>query len=149
MNQLTETRKSKGLTMSRLSEISGISANTISTYEKNPPQRPSRKVLIKLSEALGEPVEELIKVEKKKTRKIEKPQERRETKTTDLSRLELDHLSRLVNNEIRNIQQLIIETAQIADVYPALNRSVDHFSSEIEQLELISDKLTKTGDKTH
>lgn len=145
MNQLTEIRKSKGLTMSRLSEISGISANTISTYEKNPPHRPSKKVLIKLSEALGEPVGVLIKQEKKAKRTIEQPSEAKKAINHALSRPEIEHLMLLVSNEIRNVQLLIIETADLAETHPVLNKSMGYFSDEIERLELIHEKLSKTG----
>nr|HPL88421.1 helix-turn-helix transcriptional regulator [Deltaproteobacteria bacterium] len=44
MNDLRSIRKSKGLTMEQLANLSGVSSKTISLYEHTPPRRPSRKV---------------------------------------------------------------------------------------------------------
>jgi transcriptional regulator with XRE-family HTH domain len=48
-----ELRKSKGLTMGKLAEKSGVSAKTISLYEQSPPSRPGKKVMSKISGAPG------------------------------------------------------------------------------------------------
>jgi transcriptional regulator with XRE-family HTH domain len=49
---LKDPRKSKGLTMGKLVELSGISAKTISLHEQTPQARPSKEVVGKLSDAL-------------------------------------------------------------------------------------------------
>ena len=141
MNQISTIRKSKGLTMGKLAEITGVSPKTISTYETTPPSRPRKNVLEKISHALGVPVDDLITNGKKGRKSPAQEPVIKETKLHELTKSELDHLRLLVNNEMKVIQQLIIETAQVADSHPALNKSMDIFSGVMDRLKSISDKL--------
>jgi transcriptional regulator with XRE-family HTH domain len=131
---LKELRKSKGFTMGKLAELSGVSAKTISLYEQSPPSRPSRKALSKISGALGVTSEELrtsLFPEKKRTkgRSPEMPEENIMLEETHVSRI-----LRLLDKEVEELRYLMVDCANLADEHQALKMCVDTVSADIELL---------------
>ncbi|HOJ14271.1 MAG TPA: helix-turn-helix domain-containing protein [Deltaproteobacteria bacterium] len=132
---LKDLRKAKGLTMGRLAELSGVSAKTISQYEKNPPARPSRKALSKISEALGVSTDELtacIYPSKAAGKKAEQ-----EPYAGDVLTLEDAHVSRLVrliDKELEELRFILMDTAELADDHPSIARYLAMVGEDIDLL---------------
>lgn len=59
-NNLREIRKSKGITMEKLSEISGVSMGYICHLEKGSRENPSKEIMEKIAAALGKTVTEIF-----------------------------------------------------------------------------------------
>lgn len=59
-NNLKQIRKSKGMTMEKLSEISGVSMGYICHLEKGSRENPSREIMEKIATALGKTVTEIF-----------------------------------------------------------------------------------------
>lgn len=59
-NRILELRKSKGITQEQLAEMSGVSRPTISKLENEENVVVKSNTLIALSEALGEPIENIF-----------------------------------------------------------------------------------------
>lgn len=59
-NKLKAVRESKGLSISRLSEMSGVSRQTIYNLESDEAYLASSRTLIKLANALGESLEDVF-----------------------------------------------------------------------------------------
>lgn len=59
-NNLREIRKSKGITMEKLSEISGVSMGYICHLEKGSRENPSKEIMGKIAAALGKTVTEIF-----------------------------------------------------------------------------------------
>lgn len=133
---LKDLRKAKGLTMGRLAERSGVSAKTISQYEKNPPARPSRKTLGKMAKALEIGVDELTaciypgKVQAKTA--LAKTEE--ETSTLMLEEAHVDRLVRLIDKEIEELRYILMDSAELASDYPSLARYLSMVGEDIDLL---------------
>jgi len=129
-----ELRKLKGLTMCKLAELSGVSAKTVSVYEQEPPARPSRKVMGKLSDALQISPEELMDAiypSKKRsgTRDSEGPDG-----NIMLDEIQVNRLLRLIDKELEELRYILLEGVELTDDYPAVGRCMDMVSSDIELL---------------
>jgi transcriptional regulator with XRE-family HTH domain len=138
---LKELRKSKGLTMGKLAELSGVSAKTISLYEQSPPARPSKKALSKISSVLGISAEVLrstIFPEKKraKGKGAEIPEDDIMLEETHVNRL-----LRLLDKEIEELRYLMVDCANLAEEHQALNMCVDTVSADIELLTQIKGRF--------
>ncbi len=59
-NNLKEIRKSKGITMKKLSEISGVSMGYICHLEKGSRENPSKEIMEKIAVALEKTVTEIF-----------------------------------------------------------------------------------------
>lgn len=59
-NNLKEIRKSKGITIEKLSEISGVSMGYICHLEKGSRENPSKEIMEKIAMALGKTVTEIF-----------------------------------------------------------------------------------------
>jgi HTH-type transcriptional regulator, competence development regulator len=57
---LKAKREAKNLSMNKLGELSGVSAMYVSHLESGKREKPSPEILMKLSEGLGEPYEDLM-----------------------------------------------------------------------------------------
>ena len=132
-----ELRKSKGLTMGKLAEKSGVSAKTISQYEQSPPSRPGKKVLSKISGALGINPDELksILYPDKKRAKGRPSQVIEETGVLDETHV--IRIVRLLDKEIEELRYLLVDCANLASEHQSMNLCMDSVSADIEQLNSI------------
>lgn len=141
MNDLTQLRKSKGFTMQTLAKKSGISANTISTYETTPPKRPRKKVMEKIATALDVPTEELSG----KLMPGEKPSKASKqgisSDTIELNEIDIARIISLIDQEVLNLHHFVIESSQVEISNPVLVKSLEYFSKEIEALTNLKEKL--------
>jgi transcriptional regulator with XRE-family HTH domain len=142
VNDLRSIRKTRGLTMEQLASASGVSSKTISLYEHTPPGRPSRKVVDKLSQALeiapdillgsigsrGKPVKELARED--------------HGDTIELEDFQVARIMVLVEKELQGLHEMVIESAAIAEDYPAVARSIEYLSHDIDLLNEIRQKLS-------
>ena len=136
-----ELRKSKGLTMGKLAELSGVSAKTISVYEQDPPARPSRKAIGKLSGALRISPEELtayIYPSKKRTRSRDNIMLQGNIM---LDEIHVNRLLRLIDKEVEELRYVLLEGVELTDDYPAVGRCIDLVSSDIELLSEIKGRF--------
>lgn len=60
VNKLREIRKEKGMTIQELSDISGVSIGYICHLERGTRKNPSRKIMKKISNALGKTMVEIF-----------------------------------------------------------------------------------------
>ena len=134
MKTFKELRKLKGLTMGRLAELSGVSAKTVSVYEQEPPARPSRKVLGKLSNALKISPEELMAyIYPPKKRTGERGGESTEGGIM-LEEIHVNRLLRLIDKELEELRYVLLEGVELTEDYPAISRCMELVSSDIELL---------------
>ncbi len=134
MKTLKELRKSKGLTMGKLAELSGVSAKTVSQYEQDPPGRPSRKVLDKLSSALKVSADDLMACVYPAHKG---PVARGDSEAAGTIMLEEEHVNRvlrLIDKELEDLRFTLMDGAELAGEYPSLARCMDMVSSDIELL---------------
>jgi transcriptional regulator with XRE-family HTH domain len=119
-----ELRKSKGLTMGRLAELSGVSAKTVSVYEQEPPARPSRKVVGKLSGALKINPDELMACiyPSKKGAGV------RGHETTE-------------DKELEELRYILLESVELTEDYPSISKCMDMIGSDIELLSEIKGRF--------
>jgi len=129
-----ELRKSKGLTMGKLAELSGVSAKTVSQYEQNPPGRPSRKVLGKISEALGLDTDELTASIYPPGKHASAPDRVEPEGTIMLEEDHVNRLVRLIDKELEELRYILMDGAELADDYPALARYMAMISDDIDML---------------
>lgn len=59
-NQVKKARKEKGMTLVKLSEISGVSVGYLCHLEKGSRKNPSLETMEKISKALNKPVTEIF-----------------------------------------------------------------------------------------
>ena len=133
---LKDLRKAKKLTMGRLAELSGVSAKTISQYEKNPPARPSRKALGKIAEALGIGVEELTACiyPSKSSPKTSSAGIEGEAGVLMLDDAHVDRLLRLIDKKIEELRFILLDSAELAAEYPSLARYLTMVGEDIDLL---------------
>jgi transcriptional regulator with XRE-family HTH domain len=136
-----ELRKSKGLTMGKLAEKSGVSAKTISQYEQSPPVRPGKKVLGKISGALGINADELKTIlypdkKRPKGRSAQIPEE-----TGVLEEAHVIRIVRLIDKEIEELRYLLVDCANLASEHQSMNLCLDSVQSDIEILTKIKGTL--------
>ncbi len=138
---LRELRKSKGLTMGKLAELSGVSAKTISLYEQSPPARPSRKALSRISDALGIGIDELRSTlfpEKKRTRgRISETYE----ENIQLDDIHVNRILRLLDKEIEELRYLLVDCGNLAEDHPELKMCMETVSADIEMLSRIKGRF--------
>ena len=136
-----ELRKSKGLTMGRLAELSGVSAKTVSVYEQEPPARPSRKVVGKLSEALKINPGELMAC----MYPTKKGAGVRGGETTEgnimLEEIHVNRLIRLIDKELEELRYILLEGVELTEDYPSIGKCMDMVGSDIELLSEIKDRF--------
>jgi len=136
-----ELRKSKGLTMGRLAELSGVSAKTVSVYEQEPPARPSRKVVGKLSEALKINPEDLMAC----MYPTKKGAGVRGGETTEgnimLEEIHVNRLIRLIDKELEELRYILLEGVELTEDYPSIGKCMDMVGSDIELLSEIKDRF--------
>ena len=60
LNKLTIIRKSKGMTIYELSQLSGVSMGYICHLEKGSRKNPSKEIMERIAKALGESVIEIF-----------------------------------------------------------------------------------------
>lgn len=134
MKTLKDLRKSKGLTMGKLAELSGVSAKTVSQYEQDPPGRPSRKVLGKISDALGLDVDELMASIYPSTIRPGTSDRSEPEGTITLEEVHVNRMVRLIDKEIEELRYILMDGTELADDYPALKRYMDMINDDIDQL---------------
>ena len=131
VKSIKEIRKAKGFTLETLSKLCGVSAKTILQYEHEPPQRPSQKVVEKLSKALDLSPDELLRM-------IKSPGKARGKAGVDaMVELSDEHISSiriLIEKEIRELQLLLLDYAELQEQHPALNKAMDYLSNDINLL---------------
>ena len=136
-----ELRKSKGLTMGSLAELSGVSAKTVSVYEQEPPARPSRKVVGKLSEALKIKPEELMAC----IYPAKKGTGVRGSVTTEdnimLEEMHVNRLVRLIDKELEELRYILLESVELTDDYPSIGKCMDMVAFDIELLSEIKGRF--------
>ena len=59
-NHLKEIRKSKGITLSKLADLSGVSAGYLCHLEKGSRTNPSMEIMNKIAEALNKSITEIF-----------------------------------------------------------------------------------------
>ncbi len=144
MDGLKQLRKMKGLTLEQLAKLSGVSSKSISLYEHTPPGRPSGKVVQGLSRALEISPEELLMVIGIPGKDQGAPGRGMVEAPEDVIELEEAHVSRLtalVEKEIVELQHLLMECASFAEDHPALLKSLEYISADIDFLAEIKKKL--------
>lgn len=134
MKTFKELRKSKGLTMGKLAELSGVSAKTVSQYEQNPPGRPSRKVLGKISDALGIDTDELMASIYPSRKHAGTPDSLELEGTILLEEAHVNRLVRLIDKELEELRYILMDGTELADDYPALARYMDMINDDIDLL---------------
>ena len=141
MKTFKELRKSKGLTMGSLAELSGVSAKTVSVYEQEPPARPSRKVVGKLSEALKINPEELMAC----MYPTKKGAGVRGGETTEgnimLEEMHVNRLVRLIDKELEELRYILLEGIELTEDYPSISKCMDMVGSDIELLSEIKGRF--------
>jgi transcriptional regulator with XRE-family HTH domain len=136
-----ELRKSKGLTMGRLAELSGVSAKTVSVYEQEPPARPSRKVVGKLSDALKINPEELMAcIYPTKKRSGVRAGETIEGNIM-LEEMHVNRLVRLIDKELEELRYILLEGIELTEDYPSIGKCMDMVGSDIELLSEIKGRF--------
>ena len=134
MKTFKELRKSKGLTMGRLAELSGVSAKTVSVYEQEPPARPSRKVLGKIAEALKVDTDELTACIYP-GRKRSGAQGRQDIDgNIMLEEIHVNRLLRLIDKELDELRYVLLDGAELSEDYPAVGKCMDMVVSDMELL---------------
>lgn len=128
--------------MEQLATASGVSSKTISLYEHTPPKRPSRKVVDKLSQALAISPDILLGTIGSKARpQKEAPLEEHE-EAIELEDFHVARIMVLVEKELQELHQTVIEAAAVAEDYPAVARSIEYLTGDIDLLYEIRHKLT-------
>ncbi len=134
MKPFKELRKSKGLTMGKLAELSGVSAKTVSQYEQNPPGRPSRKVLGKIADALGIDTNDLTASIYPPQTHAEAPEGMELEGTIMLEEAHVNRLVRLIDKELEDLRYILMDGIELTDDYPALARYMDMINDDIDLL---------------
>lgn len=131
MKSIREIRKAKGLTLETLSKACGVSAKTILQYEHEPPKRPSRKVIEKLASGLDLTPEELMKsiMAASKGKGGEEPEA-----TIELSEVHISKILGLLEKEIRDLQILMLDYAEVQEQHPGLGKAMDYIEQDINLL---------------
>jgi transcriptional regulator with XRE-family HTH domain len=129
-----EMRKSKGLTMGKLAELSGVSAKTVSQYEQSPPERPSRKVLGKISGALGIGTDELMEHVYPSKKPSGNHSEAVSEGTIMLEEAHVNRMVRLIDKELEELRYILMDSSELVDDYPALARCMDMINDDIDLL---------------
>lgn len=131
---LEELRKSKGLTMGRLAELSGVSAKTVSQYEQTPPDRPSSKVIGKIADALGIDPDELRAAIHPSGKRAGSSGRSGSEDAIMLEEAHVNRLVRLIDKELEELRCTLMDGAELSDDYPALARSMDMIGDDIDLL---------------
>ncbi|HPI93111.1 MAG TPA: helix-turn-helix transcriptional regulator [Deltaproteobacteria bacterium] len=134
MKTFKELRKAKGLTMGKLAELSGVSAKTVSQYEQNPPGRPSRKVIGKISEALDMSMDELMAYVYPSRKRTDTDAKPGYDGTIMLEEAHVSRLIRLIDKELEELRYILMDGAELAEDYPALARCMDMINDDIDML---------------
>ncbi|HPW68045.1 MAG: helix-turn-helix transcriptional regulator [Desulfomonilia bacterium] len=134
MNDLRSVRKSKGLTMEQLANLSGVSSKTISLYEHTPPRRPSRKVVDKLSQTLEISPDKLLGAIGARGKTSAGAVREGLEETIELDDAHVVRILGLIEKEVSELQHLMIESASLAGEHPALERSIEYLAGEIDLL---------------
>ena len=120
--------------MGRLAELSGVSAKTVSVYEQEPPARPSRKVLGKLSHALKISQEELMAYIYPPKRRTGERGGENTAGGIMLEEIHVNRLLRLIDKELEELRYVLLEGIELTEDYPAISRCMELVSSDIELL---------------
>lgn len=134
MKTFKELRKSKGLTMGRLAELSGVSAKTVSVYEQEPPARPSRKVLGKLAEALKVDTDELTACIYPGRKRSGARGRQDIDGNIMLEEIHVNRLLRLIDKELDELRYVLLDGAELSEDYPAVGKCMDMVASDMELL---------------
>lgn len=129
--------------MEQLASASGVSSKTISLYEHTPPGRPSRKVVDKLSQALEISPDALLGTIGTRGRPAADPCREEPGETIEFEDFEVARIMVLVEKELQGLHQLVIESASLADDWPAVAKSIEYLSSDIDLLYGIRQKLSQ------
>jgi len=136
-----ELRKSKGLTMGRLAELSGVSAKTVSVYEQEPPARPSRKVLGKLAEALKVDTDELTACIYPGRKRSGARGRQDIDGNIMLEEIHVNRLLRLIDKELDELRYVLLDGAELSEDYPAVGKCMDMVASDMELLAEVKDRF--------
>lgn len=128
MKTIREIRKAKGLTLEALSKACGVSAKTILQYEHEAPKRPSRKVIEKLAKGLGLTPEEFMKIALAPANGAD------EAEAVELSEVHVTRVLGLLEKEIRELQLLLLDYAEMQEEHPALGQAMDYIEADINLL---------------
>jgi transcriptional regulator with XRE-family HTH domain len=140
-----ELRKSKGLTMGKLAELSGVSAKTVSQYEQSPPERPSRKVLGKISGALGIGTDELMEHVYPSRKRAGNRNEAVPEGTIMLDEAHVNRMVRLIDKELEELRYILMDGSELIDDYPALARCMDMINDDIDLLTEMKGRFLDEG----
>ena len=143
MHDLRSIRKTRGLTMEQLASASGVSSKTISLYEHTPPKRPSRKVVDKLSQVLDISSDALLDTLGSGGKPGADPFPLDPGEAIELEDFEVARVMVLVEKELQGLHQLVIESASLADDWPAAAKSMEYLSGDIDLLIGIRRKLSQ------
>jgi transcriptional regulator with XRE-family HTH domain len=128
--------------MEQLASASGVSSKTISLYEHTPPRRPSRKVVDKLSQALEISPDILLGSIGSKTKPAKEALQGEHGETIELEDFQVTRIMVLVEKELQGLHQMVIESASLAEDYPAVARSIEYLTYDIDLLNEIRQKLS-------
>jgi len=136
-----ELRKAKGLTMGALADLSGVSAKTVSVYEQEPPARPSRKVVGKLSEALKVKPEELMACIYPAKKGAGAQGGEFSEDNIMLEEMHVNRLVRLIDKELEELRYILLEGIELTEDYPSIGKCMDMVGSDIELLSEIKGRF--------
>ncbi len=142
MNDLRGVRKSKGMTMEQLAKKSGVSAKTISLYETTPPKRPSQKVMGRISSALGISSDALLGAIGLKKKPAKGAAVMDVPDAIELSDHQVVRIQVLIDKELQELHMMMIETASLAEEIPAMAKSMEYLSNDIDLLTDIRQRLS-------
>jgi transcriptional regulator with XRE-family HTH domain len=128
--------------MEQLAGASGVSSKTISLYEHTPPRRPSKKVVEKLSQALDIGPDVLLGTIGPKAKPAKEAVLEEQGETIELEDFQVARVMVLVEKELQGLHQMVIESAALAEDYPAVARSIEYLSHDMDLLYEIRQKLS-------
>lgn len=128
--------------MEQLAAASGVSSKTISLYEHTPPRRPSRKVVDKLSQALDISPDVLLGTIGSKAKPVKEAVREDLGETIELEDFQVARIMVLVEKEFQGLHQMLIESASLAEDYPAVARSIEYLTQDMDLLNEIRRKLS-------
>jgi transcriptional regulator with XRE-family HTH domain len=120
MKALKDLRKSKGLALNALSGKCGVSTKTLLKYEHEPQKRLSKKVVGKISSALGVSSEDFMM-----TGTVEIAETQPDEESILLKDYHIVRLLSPIENEIREVQLMMLDYADVQDEHPALLKELD------------------------
>lgn len=122
-------------------ELSGVSVKTVSHYVQDSPGRPRWKTLGETSEAIGAGIGELTAAVYPPRRSPATPGGAGPDETIVLEESHISRMVRRIDKELEELRHILMDTAELADDYPAPAQSMGMIHNDFDQLTKIKDIL--------